>query len=61
MAGSATLNIVYAIKTRSEDDPILEVAERGVQCLSEIVNAGSFLVDSVPACKFLAPLVTVRH
>ncbi|KIP02696.1 hypothetical protein PHLGIDRAFT_78753 [Phlebiopsis gigantea 11061_1 CR5-6] len=53
MAGSATLNIVYAIETQPEDDPILIVAERGAQCLSEIVNAGSFLVDSVPALKYV--------
>lgn len=59
MAGAATLNIVYAIETQPEDDPILMVAERGVQCLSEIVNAGSFLVDSVPVCK--SPLLSHLH
>ncbi|KIP04523.1 hypothetical protein PHLGIDRAFT_120630 [Phlebiopsis gigantea 11061_1 CR5-6] len=53
MSGSTTLDIVYAIDPMPEHDPILEAAEEGVECLSEIVNAGSYLVDSVPILKYL--------
>lgn len=56
MSGSTTLDIVYAIDPMPEHDPILEAAEEGVECLSEIVNAGSYLVDSVPIRKNSAPV-----
>lgn len=51
MSGSTTLDIVYAIDPMPQHDPILEAAEEGVECLSEIINAGSYLVDSVPIRK----------
>lgn len=51
MSGSTTLDIVYAIDPMPKHDPILEAAEEGVECLSEIINAGSYLVDSVPIRK----------
>lgn len=43
MAGSTALSIVYAIDTQPNDDPILEVAEKGAESLFEIGNAGSYL------------------
>ena len=43
MAGSTALNVVYAIDVHSEEDPILEVAEKGAESLTEIGNAGSYL------------------
>ena len=51
MAGAATLGIVYAIEPQRENDPVLEAAEKGIECLSDIVNAGSYLVDSIPICR----------
>ena len=51
LAGSATLDIGYAIEPKRDHDPVLEAAEKGIECLSDIVNAGSYLVDSVPICE----------
>ena len=52
MAGAATWGIVYAIEPSRNHDPILEAAEKGIECLSDIVNAVSYLVDSIPICEY---------
>ena len=43
MLGSLTLDISHGIEIKEINDPILEVAEKGVQSSFEIANAGAYL------------------
>lgn len=51
MAGRIILRAAYGIDIESENDRYLEIAEQSLQALSATVNAGSYLVDSLPICE----------
>ncbi|CAL1715497.1 unnamed protein product [Somion occarium] len=53
MAGRIILRAAYGIDIESENDRYLEIAEQSLQALSATVNAGSYLVDSLPILKYL--------
>lgn len=41
----------YGIKVEDKDDPYIDIAERGLHALNAGVNAGTFLVNSIPIRK----------
>lgn len=67
MSGSLVLKISYGIDAESENDPLIYIAEKAVDSLTSIGNAGAYLgmfsgstsiiklmidtVDSLPICK----------
>ena len=51
MAGRIIMHAAYGIKVQDEDDPYVDIAERGLQALNAGVNAGSFLVETIPICR----------
>lgn len=53
MAGRVIMRTAYGIDVQDNNDPYIDIAERGLQALNAGVNAGSFLVDIVPICKRL--------
>ena len=43
MAGSVMIGISYGIKVDPMNDPIIEIAEKAVDSVTEIGNTGSYL------------------
>lgn len=43
MVGSLTVDISYGMDVDRKNDPILEIAEKGIESSLEIVNAGAYL------------------
>lgn len=43
MVGSLTVDISYGMDIDQRNDPILEIAEKGIESSLEIVNAGAYL------------------
>lgn len=46
------MEIAYGIDVRPKDDPYILVAEHAVESISATTNAGSYLVDVLPICKY---------
>jgi len=53
MAGSTILDIAYGLDIRTTDDPYLKRAEECLQIIDKAGNPGSFLVDIIPALKYV--------
>ncbi|KAF7325230.1 Cytochrome P450 [Mycena kentingensis (nom. inval.)] len=53
MAGSFILDVAYGIKVKSTDDPYMHIVETAMDALSYTAIYGSFLVDYLPALKYL--------
>ncbi|KAJ7230278.1 cytochrome P450 [Mycena pura] len=53
MAGGLILNVAYGIKVRPFDDPYIELAEEAMHSVSVVSIPGSFLVDIIPALKYV--------
>ncbi|KAH8977577.1 CyP450 monooxygenase [Lactarius hatsudake] len=53
MAGSTILDIAYGLDIRTSDDPYLKRAEECLQILDTAANPGTFLVDIIPALKYV--------
>lgn len=48
MAGRIIMRAAYGIDIKSENDRYVQIAEHSLQALCATVNAGSYLVDSLP-------------
>ncbi|KAI9453322.1 CyP450 monooxygenase [Lactarius psammicola] len=53
VAGSTILDIAYGLDIRTSDDPYLKRAEECLAILDKAGNPGSFLVDIIPALKYV--------
>ncbi|KAI0293502.1 CyP450 monooxygenase [Multifurca ochricompacta] len=53
MAGSTILDIAYGLDIRTSDDPYLKRAEECLKIIDQAGNPGSFLVDIIPALKYV--------
>jgi cytochrome P450 len=53
MAGSTILDIAYGLDIRTSDDPYLKRAEECLKIIDKAGNPGSFLVDILPALKYV--------
>ena len=47
------LSMTYGINIRPYDDPLIAMAEEAVEAMSELTNAGTFLVDILPILKYV--------
>ena len=45
--------MTYGINVQPHNDPYIKIAEEAVKALSELLNAGVFLVDIVPILKYV--------
>lgn len=48
MAGRTIMRSAYGIDILTENDPYINIAEESLQAFSATVNAGAYLVDSIP-------------
>ncbi|KAN0133387.1 Cytochrome P450 [Lactarius tabidus] len=53
VAGSTILDIAYGLDIRTSDDPYLKRAEECLKIIDQAGNPGSFLVDIIPALKYV--------
>ena len=53
LVGSTMLSMTYGINIRPYDDPLIAMAEEAVEAMSELTNAGTFLVDILPILKYV--------
>ncbi|KAF8991880.1 cytochrome P450 [Cyathus striatus] len=48
MIASISLSMVYGLKIKAEDDPYVELAERALETMNEMITPGAFLVEVFP-------------
>ncbi|CAA7268859.1 unnamed protein product [Cyclocybe aegerita] len=53
MAGETIMSITYGLDVQPENDPYIEIAEKGVQILMQAGVPGAFLVDGIPLLKYV--------
>jgi hypothetical protein len=53
MAGDTIISITYGLEVLPKDDPYLTTIERGLETLVPAVVPGAFLVDAIPALKYV--------
>lgn len=53
LLASTILKITYGITPKPKNDPLVELAEIALAGVSEAGNPGSFLVDLIPAMKYI--------
>ncbi|KAH9481980.1 Cytochrome P450 monooxygenase 74 [Psilocybe cubensis] len=52
-AGGVIMGTIYGITVRSAEDPYIKIAESAMNIISKAVIPGAFIVDLVPALKYL--------
>ncbi|EKM59173.1 uncharacterized protein PHACADRAFT_191492 [Phanerochaete carnosa HHB-10118-sp] len=53
MAGATILRVSYGINAQPEHDHYLEIMEEAVHSLVEVGNTGAYMVDLIPALRYL--------
>jgi len=53
MAGETIMSIAYGLDVKEKGDPYVATAERGVHPLVAAAVPGAFLVDAIPALKYV--------
>ncbi|EEB99110.1 hypothetical protein MPER_01271, partial [Moniliophthora perniciosa FA553] len=53
MAGSAILSLTYGIDTLPKNDPYISAADNALDAFCIAARPGAFLVDAIPALKYL--------
>lgn len=53
LAASTILGIAYGIDVQEENDPYVDAAERALVSLGLGIAPGAFLVESIPALKYV--------
>ena len=53
MAGETIISIAYGLDVESENDPYIQVAEKGQNGIAAAAIPGAFLVDSFPILKYV--------
>ncbi|CAL1695170.1 unnamed protein product [Somion occarium] len=52
-SGEVIMRLAYGMDVQQEDDPYIDIAERGTHAISATTNAGSYLVDVIPILKYV--------
>lgn len=55
------MSIAYGIDIKPLDGPYILVVEEAAECVSEVANAGSYLVDIIPICRSIAVSCSDRN
>ncbi|KAF8513886.1 cytochrome P450 [Gautieria morchelliformis] len=50
LSGAIIMEVIYGIKVLPIGDPYIRIAEQAMEAVSELLNPGSFLVDTLPIC-----------
>jgi hypothetical protein len=53
MAGDVILTIAYGADVKPENDPLVELAETGVQIAITVARPGHYLVDAIPVLQYI--------
>ncbi|KAF7345607.1 Cytochrome P450 [Mycena venus] len=53
LAGTLIMNVTYGIEVKSTDDPYIKIAEEAMHGLAIAYVPGTFLVDLIPALKYV--------
>lgn len=53
MVGSIFLSSAYGIDVQPENDPYIQIVERGLLAMARAGNAGAYLVDSIIPLEYL--------
>jgi hypothetical protein len=53
MAGNIILTAGYGADVKPENDPLVELGERGLNILSLIARPDAYLVDAIPILKYV--------
>jgi hypothetical protein len=53
MAADIILSVAYGIQIQPENDPYVDLAERVLKILERAATPGSYLVDTIPALKYV--------
>ncbi|KAH9476853.1 Cytochrome P450 monooxygenase 98 [Psilocybe cubensis] len=53
MAAETIMSVTYGLDVQPHDDPYIQVAEHGVEGFSIAAVPGTFLVDAIPALKYV--------
>ncbi|KAL0066761.1 hypothetical protein AAF712_006152 [Marasmius tenuissimus] len=53
MTGALILTVTYGLDIKGPDDPVIKIAEGAVDALTHALNPGTFLVDALPALKYV--------
>lgn len=53
MIGGITISLAYGITIQPENDPFIDLAEHAITGLAESATPGLFLVDAIPALKYI--------
>ncbi|KIP08000.1 hypothetical protein PHLGIDRAFT_105055 [Phlebiopsis gigantea 11061_1 CR5-6] len=53
MTGAMILRLMYGVEAQPSDDRNIALSEKAVDVLSDMANAGAYLVDMVPILKYL--------
>ncbi|RXW21583.1 hypothetical protein EST38_g4282 [Candolleomyces aberdarensis] len=61
MAGHVVLSIAYGIEPKAEDDPYIRISEEAIHYLVEAAVPGAFLVDIIPAMKYIPEWMPFAH
>jgi hypothetical protein len=61
MAGYVVLSITYGIEPEGEDDPYIRISEEAIHYLVEAAVPGAFLVDIIPAMKYIPEWMPFAH
>ena len=51
MAAEIIMRLAYGIEVQPKNDPYVDIADSGIRAIEASTNAGSYLVDSFPACE----------
>jgi hypothetical protein len=53
MGGETIISITYGLEVLPKDDPFITTVERGIRSMTPAAIPGAFLVDSIPALKYV--------
>lgn len=51
--GAMTITTAYGLDTKTSNDPYVEIAEKAMVGFTSAVAPGAFLVDAIPALKYV--------
>ncbi|KAF6741055.1 cytochrome P450 [Ephemerocybe angulata] len=61
MAGYVVLSAAYGIEPLGEDDPYIKISEEAIHYLVEAAVPGAFLVDIIPAMRYIPKWMPFAH
>ncbi|KAG6877771.1 hypothetical protein C0993_004146 [Termitomyces sp. T159_Od127] len=55
-AGAIVTRIAYGYKVKENNDPFLELIDKAIAQLSDLIRPGRYMVDVLPLCKLILPI-----